>query len=266
MTARRIFTYLVLISFFISCNSGKPDSNKIASSIQSKAIDDTFKVFIENYPNGYLKKKTEAVKMKKDGIYKWIPHGTQWKYYAKNGNLMSIETYVLGRREGISTYYYGDGQKKYKEIPYINSKKEGIVKKYYRSGRLQSRTPYKGNVLGTGSQDYADRDVDAILTMPTLRVWADDQRRSNGTYTIYAKVIDKYGRNVKRVKFLEGMLLSAEGRKYEHPGLKQIQSNDGICSISYNELSGIPEFVSISARITTLKGTSVLLNKVHISN
>ena len=263
-TIKLLLLLFTMVSVVSCINTGKSKS-EAGDTSQNREENDTFKIHIAKWPNGNIQKKTEAINVGTEGKAKWIPHGKQWVYYEK-GPLQAVFNYDRGKYEGIATYFYGDGKTLYRELPYANGKKEGVVKKYYRSGRLQSETPYKSDMLGTGSLDYADRDEDAALTMPTIKVWADDQRRAKGTYTIYAKVVDKYDKTVKQVKFLEGMLLSADGRKYEHPGLIELKLSNGVGSKTYYESQGFPEFISISARFTTSKGTAVLLNKVHTIN
>lgn len=258
-----ILFVLVLSIVLYSCN-GKPKSssdNKTQNS--TTETNDTFKIQTNFHSDGKTIKETiEISKIKKDGKAVWIRNGKTNTYYT-TGDLQAVSTYVMGKREGIEKQYYGDGQTIYILRPFINSKKDGIVKKFYRSGNLMSETPYKQNMLGTGSQDYADKSEDTKLTMPTLKVWAEDNRRDNGSYIVHAKVIDKYGKTLSRVEFKEGMLLQVDGNKYEHPGLKSLKSKNSVTDITYYESSGIPKYISISARVKTNKGTTLLLNQIH---
>lgn len=267
MKTLRIILILSIAAFVFSCKSGpKSDGDKAGTENAADSKNDTFRVQTNYYPNQKPKNKIEIKKVKINGEDKWIKDGKQWNYYEQNGNLQSIETYVNNKREGITSYFYGDGKTLYRELPYKNSKKDGIVKKYYDTGNLQSETPYKQDMLGTGSQDYTDTKEKTKLTMPELKVWVDDKRRENGTYTVYAKVVDKFGKTVSRVEFLEGILLQDGGRKYEHPGLKKLTQKNNVGSKIYYESQGFPDFVSISARLTTNKGTAVLLNEVITVN
>lgn len=261
-----LFVLLLSIALF-SCNS-KPKSNS-GSAAQNSATEanDTFKVQTNYHPDGKTVKETiEIIKIKKDGKDVWVRNGKTTTFY-KDGNVQAESIYVMGKRDGIDKQYYEDGKRIYFLRPYKNSKKDGVVQKFYRSGNIMSETPYKQNMLGTGSQDYADKKVedpkDAQLTMPELKVWAEDSRREKGTYIVYAKVVDKYDKTVSKVEFKDGMLLQADGRKYEHPGLKTLTEKNNIAKITYYESTGFPQYVSISARVVTNKGTALLLNQVH---
>lgn len=254
---------LVLLAVFTvtSCmNTGKEKASK--GNAEDKVVyNDTFKIHTNYYEGGKLvREKSEIKKVIKDGKEVWQRHGRNWIYY-KNGNLQSIILYENNRREGVARQFYGDGETLYIEWPYKNSKKDGVVKKYYESGRVMSEMPYKQNFLGTGSQDYADDQEHTALTMPELKVWSDDQRRYKGTYIVYAKVVDKYGKTMPGVKFTQGQLIPADGKMYENPNLKEIKAKNNVATIKFYEVNGFPESVPINARVKTNKGTAVLLHK-----
>ena len=258
---------LVLIAVFtvVSCkNSPKSGGNSstAAQAAETEAgYNDTFRVHTNYYSDGKsVKDKSEIIKVKRDGKDTWIRNGRNWVYY-QNGNLQAEFNYVDGKREGIAKQYYGDGKTLYIEWSYKHSKKDGISKKYYKSGRVMAEMPYKSNYLGTGSQDYADDQEHTALTMPELKVWADDQRRYKGQYTVFAKVEDKFGRTVPNVKFTVGQLIPADGRLYENPNLKELTVKNNIASVSYYEVNGFPPSVTVNARFTSSKGTPVLLSK-----
>jgi antitoxin component YwqK of YwqJK toxin-antitoxin module len=259
-TLRFILVLLLGITIVACNNTKKPQDSQKAGT--EKAENDTFKVISNPYPGtDIVWQKFEAIKIKKDSKDVWIRHGKQWEYY-KDGNLRSFTEYRNNRKEGISYQYYEDGKKIYFERNYVNDRKDGIVKKYYRTGNIMSETPYKQDMLGTGTKEYADKPDSDPLTMPELKVWAEDNRREKGTYIVYAKAVDKFGKTVQKVEFFDGMLLQQDGVRYEHPGLKKLTPKSGIASVTYYESTGFPSFVSISARITTSKGSVVLLNEV----
>lgn len=255
---------LILLAVFtvVSCkNTSSSGSSENDKEQAESNYNDTFKIHTNYYEDGKtVREKSEIKKVIKDGKEVWQRHGKNWIYY-KNGNLQSVILYTNNKRNGVAKQYYGDGETLYIEWPYKDSKKDGIVKKYYESGRVMSETPYKSNFLGTGSQDYADNQEHTALTMPELKVWADDQRRYKGKYTVYAKVVDKYGKTKNNVKFTQGQLIPADGRLYENPNLKEIPAKNKVASVTFYEVNGFPDQVSINARVTTNKGTAVLLHK-----
>ncbi|MFB6318471.1 toxin-antitoxin system YwqK family antitoxin [Saccharicrinis sp. FJH54] len=258
---------LVLITVFtaVSCQflpkTGSNDKSEQSGEAGGESDNDTFKIHTNYYPDGKsVREKVEIKKVMKDGKETWVKHGRQWSYY-QNGNLQAEFNYVNGKREGIAHQYYGDGKSPYIDWSYKNSKKDGISKKYYRSGRVMAEMPYKSDFLGTGSQDYADDQEHTQLTMPELKVWADDQRRYKGKYTVFAKVEDKFGKTVPKVTFTVGQLIPADGRLYENPNLKEIVTKNNVASVTYYEVNGFPPSVTVNARFSSSKGTPVLLSK-----
>jgi antitoxin component YwqK of YwqJK toxin-antitoxin module len=265
MKTFRLILVLFLGITIVGCNNTKKpqDSKKTETE---KIEDDTFKIISNLHPGtDVVWQKFEALKIKKDGKDVWIRHGKQWDYY-KNGKLRELSEFRNNKREGVAYQYYEDGVKIYFERNFVNGNKDGIVKKYYRSGNIMSETPYKQDMLGTGTKEYADKADSKPLTMPELKVWAQDNRREKGTYIVNAKVVDKFGKTLQKVEFFEGMLLQQDGVRYEHPGLKSLTPKAGVASITYYESTGFPNFVSITARVTTSKGTLVLLNEVLTVN
>lgn len=69
-----------------------------------------------------------------------VKHG-QWEYY-KNGRLMKIKNYFLGRLEGVKIKYYGTTGTIYSKEYYVHGLKEGDSITYYRSGNIQSVKHY----------------------------------------------------------------------------------------------------------------------------
>ncbi|MFB6341732.1 toxin-antitoxin system YwqK family antitoxin [Saccharicrinis sp. FJH62] len=263
---KALLLVLIAVFTFASCNffpKKGGDSSTTAKADESGDIsyNDTFKVHFNYYADGKsVKEKIEIKQVKKDGKEVWIKDGRQWVYY-QNGKLQAEFNYVNGKREGVAHQYYGDGKTPYIDWSYKNSKKDGITIKYYQSGRVMAEMPYKSDFLGTGSQDYADDQEHTKLTMPELKVWADDQRRYKGKYTVYAKVEDKFGKVVPKVKFTVGQLIPADGRLYENPNLKEIAAKNNVASVTYYEINGFPPSVTVNARFSSSKGTPVLLSK-----
>ncbi|MFC0875228.1 toxin-antitoxin system YwqK family antitoxin [Saccharicrinis sp. FJH2] len=262
---KALLLVLIAVFTFTSCKflpkKGGESSTTAQSGDAAADYNDTFKIHTNYYPGGELiKDKSEIIKVKKNGKDVWIRNGRYWVYY-KNGKLQGEFNYVNGKREGIGRQFYEDGEKIYLEWSYKNGKKDGISKKFYRSGRVMAEMPYKSDFLGTGSQDYADDQEHTVLTMPELKVWADDQRRYKGKYTVYARVEDKFGKVVPKVKFTVGQLIPADGRLYENPNLKEIEAKNNVASVTYYEINGFPPSVTVNARFTSSKGTPVLLSK-----
>lgn len=261
---------LLVALLMISCN-GKPKTeaaDKETSADKEAAIlergDSIYKESIAYWQGTQnIRQRFMGYMFMKNGKKTVLRHGEQ-KSYWKNGQLQAITPYKMGKKEGLEISYYEKGEKVYYERPYVASKKDGIVKKYYRSGRIMSETPYKQDFLGTGTKEYADSDRKKPLTAPTLKVWAKDERRENSRYIIYAKVVSKYDKTLTKVQFYRGMTILTDGHNYMHPNLKDVDDKKGLMSITlYDQGQGFPQFESISAKVTSSKGSAIFLTKIH---
>ena len=259
MRLKHLLTLLLGALLIVSCSDKPKGSKGDASSSEKAAVEnDSIKVMTDKHSNGNVWHVKQVLNMGTPKKPKWVLHGTVKEYYKTPANCLAVETtYDHGKKEGMSTKFYQDG-KKYFETPYVKGKMEGIKKKYYRSGEVMSEAPYKQGFLGVGTQEF-NRSGEP-LTMPELKVWAKDDRRANGQYTVYAKVVDKFGKTAKRCEFFQGLLIES---KYSHPNLKPVTDKNGVASITFYESQGFPPFVNIVAKHITAKGTPVLFTKMH---
>ncbi len=274
MKKLRLLPLLLLGIIMVSCGEKpKKENTEEVEETDSEQLalergDSIYKETTAYYPGEgrLVRQKFMGYVFLKNGKKTAIRHGEQ-KSYWKSGKLQAITQYENNKKQGLEVYYYEDGVKKMYERNYVDGKKDGIVKKYYRSGRLMSETPYKRDFLGTGTQTYADTEEGTKLTMPELVVWAKDERRTAGKYTVYAKVVNKFDKTVTaKIQFFSGMTISSDGRKYMHPNLKEVKHKNGVASITYYESTGFPQFESISAKFISTKGAPVFLTKVHTIN
>lgn len=262
MKLSKISAILIASIAIYSCSLG--GSKKEGSADEtSKAPKDSITVIKDYHPNGNLWHVKEAINLNygvAGAKAKWVLHGTVIEYYENYKEVLATKTeYVKAKKEGKSIKYYKSG-KKYIERDYVAGKKEGLVTKFYESGKVLSEAPYKYNMLGTGSQEYNTNGEK--LTMPTLVVWTKDNRRKNGSFTIYAKVQKKTNVNttVMKSSFFSGLLIDG---KYSHPNLKkEMKIKSKVVSMTYYESTGFPPFVNIVAKVITRKGTPVLLTKM----
>lgn len=242
-----------------SCQD-KPKGTKgetATEETEGTTSNDTVQVTKDIHKNGNIWRIKSSLKVKKGDKYQWVLHGKMEVYYEKpNGCLASVTYYDHGRKEGVSTKYYKTGEIYY-ETPYVNGKMDGIKKKYYISGKVMSEAPFKQGYLGIGAQDYSKSGTP--LTMPTLKVWVKDERRANGSYTVYAKGLTKSGKTLSRCKFFQGLLI--EGT-YMHPNLQPVKASKGVASVTFYESTGFPPFVNVVMQHTTSKGTSMLLSEM----
>lgn len=118
------------------------------------------KVVEETYPNGkpkivniYKKIKGERVKVegtrfyddgKKEVTGKFDPEGKKdghWTYWYKDGKVWSECDFQSGKKSGMSTVYFDNGQKRYEGM-YENDKQIGIWRFWDESGKLVQEKEY----------------------------------------------------------------------------------------------------------------------------
>lgn len=260
MKLRKFLAICIAILAIVSCSSNG-GGNKEKTNDDGTAINsDSVRVLKDYHSNGniwHIKEVLNIAYPKKDKEAKWVLHGTVYQYYENPKNVLATKTeYVRNKKNGKDYKYYKNG-KVYFERDYVNDRKEGMVKKYHESGYLISETPYKHDMLGIGTKEYNESGEE--LTMPELKVWTEDTRRKNGTFTIYASVVNKYGDKLS-AEFSNGLLIDG---KFSHPNLQKITKiQDKVAVLAFYESTGFPPFANIVAKAVTPKGTPVLLSKM----
>lgn len=76
-------------------------------------------------------------------------NGYHYRYFKNEkfkNQIQSKELYVNGKRNGISIYYYSNGNV-WKEIPYLNDKKQGIGYEYDQNSNIITLTRYRNNKI-----------------------------------------------------------------------------------------------------------------------
>ncbi len=196
----------------------------------------------ENKPTGFWKsyyitgvKKSEGIwrKSKLDSI--WIfynqlgdttekinyflgkKNGFSYKYFRNEefkNRIAIIELYINGKRNGVASYYYGNGKLKV-TIPYKNNKKSGVGFEYTEDGTVISITRYrngeiivkenvnryneKGNKDGIWKDFYSNGNV------------REEKTYLNGKLNGYVKRYNDDGRLVSSIKYSGGKVdLSAK--------------------------------------------------------
>ena len=172
---KKSILFLLLCIFLISCNDGS----------KTKVKDG---VAIEYYSDGTIQSETEV----KDTL----AHGLM-KKYDRDGNLLSVYTFNMGklngpavtyytngqleqkmyykdgRRQGTSQWFYSTGEL-YRVIPYAEGKIDGIKITYYRNGKIMAEAPYKNGLPGIGLKEYNSEGV--LIKDDTKIVITEDNR------------------------------------------------------------------------------------------
>jgi hypothetical protein len=119
-----IFLAVIISILMISCESKT-----------GKKVDDG--VAREYYSDGVIKSETQV----KDTI----AHGLR-KQYNRDGGLMSVYTFNMGKLDGPAVSYYPNGKIEYKMF-YKDGKREGTTLWYYSSGELYRSVPFSGGKI-----------------------------------------------------------------------------------------------------------------------
>ena len=98
-------------------------------------------------------------KISYEGLYKNGFREEEWKFYNAVGQLIKIETYKNGLKNG-NVLVYDDG-KLYNEIPYVNGKKEGKHVHYNKNGTINYIQEYKNDSM---DGEFAIYTSEGILT------------------------------------------------------------------------------------------------------
>jgi len=104
-------------------------------------------------------------------------HG-KWLFYgADDTSLVSSESFVKGKLEGMRTVYFDDGQVA-ETTPFINGEKQGVATTYFSNGKLSSTYTFLNGILEGAAKIY---DTDGIL----IREGNYKDNRKHGTWSYY---------------------------------------------------------------------------------
>ncbi len=130
------------------------------------------------YQTGQLANEVNYVHGKRDGKMVW---------YDREGNILSISHFKLGKYDGIEESYYINKQVK-KRVMYINDLKEGFQKEYFDNGQLASIVKYVHNKREGEQKEYTkDGKLYATVTY------------KNNYKEGYKKWYDKNGKVIKKI-------------------------------------------------------------------
>ncbi len=87
------------------------------------------------YQSGQIANEVHYIHGKRDGKMTW---------YDREGNILSIGYFKLGKYDGLEETYYLNKKIK-KRVTYINDLKEGFQKEYFDNGQLASEVKYIKN-------------------------------------------------------------------------------------------------------------------------
>jgi len=218
---------LVLCLFIVSCQS-KPSA---------KTEDGVAR---EYYSDGTIKKETQV----KDTL----AHGLM-KQYDRDGGLMNVYSfnmgrlsgpavsyypnkkieqkmfYVDGKREGTTLWYYSSGEL-FRNIPYKAGKIEGVKTSYYKNGKIMSEAPFHNDLPGIGLKEYNEKGT---LISDDTKIIVDEDNRlfAENMYILTIKV-----NNPKNgLRYYLGDL---EEGKYIGQYQWQLPNKDGVATYSIN--------------------------------
>jgi antitoxin component YwqK of YwqJK toxin-antitoxin module len=73
-----------------------------------------------------------------------LRHG-KWKAYSENGNLISMGSYKMGKKDGVKTVWYENGKKRYEGI-LDDGKRVGVWQFFNQNGELIKEIDYSEDI------------------------------------------------------------------------------------------------------------------------
>jgi hypothetical protein len=221
----------VLSILFLSCerNTGKKPEENISR---------------EYYADGKIKSETQ--------VSDTIAHGLR-KQYDRDGGLMSVYTFNMGKldgpavsyypnkklnqkmfykdgkREGTTLWYYDTGEL-YRSIPYKDGKINGTRISYYKDGKIMSEAPFKEDLPGLGLKEYSMKGN--LLTDDTkIIIEVENRLFAENVYIIKLRLSNPEN----GICYYLGELVDG---KYIGPYQWQLPGNEGVASFTINLSKG----------------------------
>jgi len=156
--------FILHCSFFIAHYCPAQDSTKI-NGIQ-KFYYSNGKLSSEGTmrngkPDGYWKSYSENGNLKSEGNRKNFELDSVWKFYNEEGKLILEVNFKNDRKNGIKTTYLDNETIKEN---FVNDVKEGLTKYYYKDGNLKMEVPFvKGIEQGLAKEYSPDGNIITLI-------------------------------------------------------------------------------------------------------
>lgn len=102
-------------------------------------------------PEGLRRNYYPGNKVKSEGYFKNHLVDSVWRYYDSSGNLTSVITYKLGKKNGLSIRYLNQASL---HTRYLNDKKHGLSLSYGKKGELLKVTRFENGLENGFGQEY----------------------------------------------------------------------------------------------------------------
>jgi len=253
-----LFLFSALCLLILSCQTNT-----------DKQIEDG--VAREYYADGMIKSETQ--------VSDTLAHGLM-KKYDRDGGLMSVYTFNMGKldgpavsyypnkkinlkmfykdgkREGTTLWYYDTGEL-YRSIPYKNGRINGIKISYYKNGKIMAEAPVKDDLPGLGLKEYSmngeilDDDTKIIVNV-------DNRLFAENVYILNLSLSNpKNGANFYLGELVEG--------KYIGEYQWQLPAKEGVASytIKLNKGGFRMETLVITASYKTTKSNYRVISRSY---
>jgi antitoxin component YwqK of YwqJK toxin-antitoxin module len=180
------------------------------------------------------------------------------------GRIIAKELYVNDKREGISYYYYPNGQLK-ETVQYLNNKRNGIAREFDENGILITIQTYKNSVL-TEREKVNRKDEKGLKQGVWKTFYPNGSLKSeidymddliNGTYKEY----DEEGNIKVLLQYAKGLLIEEKDTSAMEIEIRNKYDNEGNLTYSGSYRKNIPVGIH---RIYNIDGNVV--NAVLYSN
>lgn len=134
-------------------------------------------------PDGYWKTYYTTGIIKAEGNRKSYLLDSTWLFYNSFGDTIEKINYLYGKRNGYTTGYYSNridspfyvGNVVSKEL-YLNDKKEGLSYYYYNDGNLRRVSEYSDNKLDGLTYDYNEKGIITTILKYSKGILAERER------------------------------------------------------------------------------------------
>jgi len=169
-----------------------PEKNKLKALAIHR---DNGEMFVKNYyENGKLKAEGKYINRKKDSL---------WRFFRKEGRLVSEEYFKENIRHGKAVFYFFSGDT-LKVTRYKAGKQHGEEKVYYEGGDLNKKVMYdEGKLDGDYQVFYPDGD--------TMTSGVYQQNRKDSVWRYF----NESGELIKEEHYQKGKLKKTESYKVE---------------------------------------------------
>lgn len=232
----RYLSWLVIVTFFIACDSKKKE---VAESAVKNGI------ITEYRDDGRLHKELSYKNGKLHGLS---------KVYHPNGKLYLETEWANDKRHGLTKQYFQSGIL-YSETYYDSGKISGTLKKYHKDGKLKAEMRYKNGKECAGLKEYI-LNGEPRPHYPEIVITTENKVKSEGVFYLKFSVSER----IHKATFYRGTLkddcLHSELQKLYQPS-----KDEAVLAYPVNNFQILDQTDHFIAKIETIAGNVLVVEK-----